>query len=104
MVSPTYFQRTLCLGICVGLAWFSVVAKPIEHAAVVQRRYTSNLTHLAAMVGTGGVRNGKTFEVENLESLTLVVDTPTRSNHVHHLHASGFKVNNTAPTAHITTW
>lgn len=102
MASPTAFHKSLYLVICVGLAWFSVVAKPIELPALEQPRYFSNVSHVLAFVGTGGVYNEKTVDVDQPQSTTFVGHTPTCTDHVHD--ASDCKVTDVAPIAHTITW
>lgn len=102
MASPTAFHKFICLVICVGLAWFSVVAKPIELPALEQPRYFSNVSYVLATVGTGGVYNEKTVDFDDAQSPTFVRDTPTCTDHVHD--ASDCKVTDVAPTAYTITW
>lgn len=102
MASPATFHKILCLVIWVGLAWFSVVAKPIELPALEQPRYFSNISHVLATVGTEGVRNEKTVDVDKPQSPTLLGDTPICTDHVHD--ASDCKVTDVAPTAYTITW
>ncbi|KAI7781531.1 hypothetical protein LA080_014564 [Diaporthe eres] len=99
MASPTTFHKILCLVICVSLAWFSVVAKPIELPTLSQRQYMGNLSHIGGAVG--GARNGCTHGVDDTLPATLTLDTPTCVDHEHC--ASGCLVIDAAPNMHTLT-
>lgn len=100
MASPTPFYKIICLVIFVGLAWFSVVAKPIELPALSQRRYISNSSQIVAAVE--GARNDGTLSVNDYLPTTWHIATPTCLDFDHC--ASGCVVTNVAPTMHTLTW
>lgn len=100
MASPRSFFKILCLFICVGMAWFSVVAKPIELPTLSQHRYITNSSHIVDAVG--GMRNGNNRSVDGHPPATLVIDTPACIDN-HHC-TSGCKVTSAAPNIHTFTW
>lgn len=100
MASPTPFYKIICLVICVGLAWFSVVAKPIELPALSQRRYMSNSSQIVDAVE--GARNDGTHSVNNYLPKTWTIATPPCLDHGHC--ASGYVVADIAPNMHTLTW
>lgn len=88
MASPTPFYRILCLVICVSLAWFSVVAKPIELPALSQRQYEGNLSYTVDAVE--GVRNEGTRSVDDHLPASFTIATSTCID--------------AAPNIHTLTW
>lgn len=101
MASPTPFYKIIFLFICVGLAWFSVVAKPIELPALSQRRYMSNSSQIVDAV-VEGARNDGTRSVNDYLPATWTIVTPTCLDHDHC--ASGCVVTDVAPNMHTLTW
>lgn len=101
MAPPTPFYRILCLVICVGLAWFSVVARPVELPALSQRRYIpSNSSH--SVDGVGAVRNGSTRGVQNHLPATLTIQKPACADPDRC--RSGSVVTDATPSTHAITW
>ncbi|KAG6357090.1 hypothetical protein INS49_014967 [Diaporthe citri] len=99
MAPPTPFHRILCLVICVSLAWFSVVAKPIELPALSQRQYMGNLSQIVDAVE--GVSNEGTHSVAGHLPATFTKATPTCVDHDHC--ASGCMVTDAAPNNYTLT-
>lgn len=100
MASPTPFYKIICLVICVGLAWFSVVAKPIELPALSQRRYMSNVSHIVDAVE--GVYHQGTRGVNYHLPKTFTIPTPACVDHDHC--TSGCVANDAAPNLQTLTW
>lgn len=100
MASSTPYYKIICLFICVGLAWFSVVAKPIELPALSQRRYMSNSSQIVAAVE--GAHNDGTLSVNDYLPTTWNIATPTCLDNDHC--ASGCMVIDAAPNIHTLTW
>lgn len=100
MASPTTFYRILCLVICVSLAWFSVVAKPIELPALSQRQYMGNLSQIVPAVE--GVSNEGTHSVDDYLPATFTIAIPTCVDHSHC--ASSDVVTDAAPNILTLAW
>lgn len=101
MASPTPLYRILCLVICVGLAWFSVVAKPVELPALSQRRYISSSSS-PVVDGVGAVRNGSTRGVQDHLPATLTIEKPACVDPDRC--RSGFVVTDATPSTHTIAW
>lgn len=101
MASPTPFYRILCLVICVGLAWLSVVAKPVELPALSQHRYISGGPS-QVVDGVGAVRNGSTRGAQNHLPATLAIEKPACVDPDRC--RSGSVVTDAVPSTHTITW